>query len=107
VDSVSTTPEKSRRPYWGGEQGYDPTKFIAHGIKDLLPFYLQKTPPIPILGALLRSKSFSNFVSHLDLDVKYDGRYDPNSITGGQLTNVPGVPQKESRYMVRFSIVWE
>ena len=94
LDSTSITTGFKGFPFWGGH--YDPTRFIAHGIKDLAPSYLHGTWASFLSPALAR----------LDLDLSLNnrapetGRREASFLTGG----LPA-PHKE-KLRVGFSLTF-
>lgn len=105
VDSVSTTVAVPGRPYWGSYGQYNPTKFADHFIKDLLPFYLEDPPPIPVFGTLLKDpavyEAVTRGLSRTSVRLRLNERYDPKNPLG----NLPGAPQKDTRLVLNFSVV--
>ena len=105
IDSVSTTAAVPGRPYWGSYGQYNPTAFADHFIKDLLPFYLEDPPPIPVFGTLLKNptvyKAFTKGLSRTSVDLKLNERYDPDNPMG----NLPGSPRKDTRLTFTFSVL--
>ncbi len=88
LDSTSITTGFVGFPFWGGH--YDPTRFIAHGIKDLAPSYLHGTWADFLSPALAR----------LELDLSLNSRQD-SLLTGGVRA-----PEKE-RFRVGFSVTFK
>lgn len=106
IDSVSTTTATPGFPQWGNSGQYNPTRFIDHFVKDLLPFYLEDARPyVPVFGTLLKDpkvyQAVTKGLSRTSVDLKLGERYDP----ANPLSNMPGAPVKDSRITVNFSVI--
>ena len=102
---MSITPADGRAGRnWGDEGQYDPTKFPDHFIKDLLPFYLENPPPIPVFGTLLKDpavySAVTKVLSRTSVDLKIKGRYDEADPYG-----FAGSPRKDTRLIFNFTVI--
>ena len=104
VDSVSITANSGQAGNWGDEGQYDPTKFPDHFVKDLLPFYLEHPPPIPVFGTLLKNPgvydAVTKVLSRTSIDLRIKGRYDEADPYG-----FAGAPRKDTRLVFNFSVI--